>query len=214
MMDIILNLAIFLITAFIVVFVFFRREHHWDLQRGRSALRFFTAQSNILCAAAALMMCLFPQSQVVWLLKYTGTAAVTVTMLTVFLFLAPSVGEGWTVLLKGSDFFMHLVTPLLALISFCTFEKRGMNFRTALLGVLPVMIYGPWYLYKIRFAPENKRWDDFYGFNKGGKWPISFAMMLIGTFLICMGIMALQNLAPAGLISFIGWTRINGFIGI
>ena len=194
MMDIILNLAIFLITAFIVVFVFFRREHHWDLQRGRSALRFFTAQSNILCAAAALMMCLFPQSQVVWLLKYTGTAAVTVTMLTVFLFLAPSIGEGWTVLLKGSDFFMHLVTPLLALISFCAFEKRGMDFRTALLGVLPVMIYGPWYLYKIRFAPENKRWDDFYGFNKGGKWPISFAMMLIGTFLICMGIMALQNL--------------------
>ena len=193
-MDIILNVAIFLITAFIVVFVFFRREHHWDLQRGRSALRFFTAQSNILCAAAALMMCLFPQSQVVWLLKYTGTAAVTVTMLTVFLFLAPSIGEGWTVLLKGSDFFMHLVTPLLALISFCAFEKRGMDFRTALLGVLPVMIYGPWYLYKIRFAPENKRWDDFYGFNKGGKWPISFAMMLIGTFLICMGIMALQNL--------------------
>ena len=192
-MDIILNLAIFLITAFIVVFVFFRREHHWDLQRGRSALRFFTAQSNILCAAAALMMCLFPQSQVVWLLKYTGTAAVTVTMLTVFLFLAPSIGEGWTVLLKGSDFFMHLVTPLLALISFCAFEKRGMDFRTALLGVLPVMIYGPWYLYKIQFAPENKRWDDFYGFNKGGKWPISFAMMLIGTFLICMGIMALQN---------------------
>ena len=31
----------------------------------------------------------------VWLLKYAGTAAVTVTMLTVFLFLAPSVGEGW-----------------------------------------------------------------------------------------------------------------------
>ena len=69
-----------------------------------------------------------------------------------------------------------------------------MDFRTALLGLLPVMVYGPWYLYKIQFAPENKRWDDFYGFNKGGKWPISFAMMLVGTFLICMGIMALQNL--------------------
>ena len=31
------------------------------------------------------------------LLKYAGTAAVTVTMLTVFLFLAPVVGKDWTV---------------------------------------------------------------------------------------------------------------------
>ena len=192
--SIIINAVIFLVTVFIVVFVCFRRDHHWELQKGRSALRFFTVQSNILCASASLLVCLFPQNQAVWLLKYIGTAAVTVTMLTVFLFLAPGIGKGWTVLLKGSDFFMHLVTPLLALISFCVFEKRGMNFGTALLGLLPVLIYGPWYLYRIRFAPEGKRWDDFYGFNKGGRWPISFAMMLVGTFLICMGIMALQNL--------------------
>ena len=195
MIDIILNAVIFLITLVIVVFIFFRKEHNWDLKRGRSALRFFTAQSNVLCAISALLMCLFPQSQAAWLLKYVGTAAVTVTMLTVFLFLAPSVGKDWvSVLLKKSDLFMHLITPLLALISFCVFEKQGMTFGTALLGMLPVVLYGPWYLYKIRFAPEGKRWDDFYGFNKGGKWPISFTMMTVGTFLICMGLMALQNL--------------------
>ena len=140
-------------------------------------------------------MCIFPHSRTAWLLKYIGTAAVTVTMLTVFLFLAPSVGKDWiSVLLKGPDLFMHLFTPLLALLSFCVFEKQGMDFATALFGMLPVAVYGPWYLYKIRFAPEAKRWDDFYGFNRGGKWPVSFALMLTGTFLICMGIMALQNL--------------------
>ena len=32
------------------------------------------------------------------------------------------------------------------------------------------------------------------GFNRGGKWPLAFAAMLAGTFLICLGIMALQNL--------------------
>ncbi len=195
MIGTILNAAIFLITTYIAVFVFFRREHRWDLQRGKKALRFFTAQSNILCAAAALLMCIFPHSRTAWLLKYIGTAAVTVTMLTVFLFLAPSVGKDWiSVLLKGPDLFMHLITPLLALLSFCVFEKQGMDFATALAGMLPVAVYGPWYLYKIRFAPEAKRWDDFYGFNRGGKWPVSFALMLTGTFLICMGIMALQNL--------------------
>jgi hypothetical protein len=41
--------------------------------------------------------------------------------------------------------------------------------------------------------PEGKRWDDFYGFNKNGKWPVMFAVMLTGTFLICLGLMALQQ---------------------
>ena len=110
MIDFILNVAIFLITLIIVVFIFFRKDHVWDLKRGKSALRFFTAQSNVLCAISALLMCLFPQSQAAWLLKYIGTAAVTVTMLTVFLFLAPSVGKDWaSVLLKKSDLFMHHV---------------------------------------------------------------------------------------------------------
>ena len=194
MADMILNALIFGITLFIVVFKFFRKDHKWDLQRGRSALRFFTAQSNVLCAVCALGMCFFPQNRGIWLLKYIGTAAVTVTMLTVFLFLAPSIGKEWLVLLKGTDFFMHLITPLMALFSFCVLEKRGMDFGTALLGMLPVALYGPWYLYKIRFAPEGKRWEDFYGFNKGGKWPVSFAMMFLGTFLICLGIAGLQNL--------------------
>lgn len=89
---------------------------------------------------------------------------------------------------------MHLITPVMALVSFCIFEKRGMNFGTALLGMVPVALYGPLYLYKILYAPADKRWEDFYGFNKGGKWPITFVVMGIGTFLICMGLMALQNL--------------------
>ena len=65
------------------------------------------------------------------MLKYIGTAAVTVTMLTVFLFLAPGIGKGWAGILLThtvSDFFMHLLTPLAALFSFCLLEKRGMSF--------------------------------------------------------------------------------------
>ncbi len=194
MIDLILNAAIFVTVLLILVFIFFRKDHKWDPQRGRFAMRFFTAQSNVLCAVSAFLMCLFPQSFLTWQMKYIGTTAVTVTLLTVFLFLAPSIGKGGLrQLLKGSDFFLHLVVPLLALLSFCVFEKRGMDFGTALLGILPVALYGPWYLYKILYAPEGKRWEDFYGFNKGGKWPISFIMMFMGTFLICMGLMALQN---------------------
>ncbi len=194
MMSFFLNMVIFVLTAGLMVRIF-RKDGRWNMERGRFALRFFTVQSNLFCALSALLMCLFPASGWSWILKYMGTAAVTVTMLTVFLFLAPSIGKGGLrQLLKGSDLYMHLITPLLALFSFCVFEKRGMDFRTALAGMLPVLLYGPWYLYKIRFAPKEKRWDDFYGFNKGGRWPTAFAMMAAGTFLICLGLMALQNI--------------------
>ena len=192
MADRILNAGIFLLTAALVI-LDFRKDGKWNPQQGRYALCFFTVQSNILCAVSALLLCLFPESGFAWHLKYIGTAAVTVTMLTVFLFLAPSLGS-LSKLLRDGELYMHLITPLLALITFCVFEKRGMSFGTALTGLLSICLYGPWYLYKIRFAPEGKRWEDFYGFNKGGKWPVSFACMLAGTFLICMGLMALQNL--------------------
>ena len=193
-----LNILIALITLIIVV-SFFRKEGQWVPERGKFALRFFTTLSNMLCAAACLLTALAINAggipEWIWMLKYIGTAAVTVTMLTVLFFLAPSFGKGaLKVLLSGTDLFMHLITPLLALVSFCVFEKRGMTFCQSLWGMLPVVLYGPVYLYKILFALPEKRWDDFYGFNKQGKWPVAFAGMVIGTFLICMGIMALQNI--------------------
>ena len=192
-----LNILIALITLSIVV-SFFRKEGQWVPERGKFALRFFTTLSNILCAAACLLTALAINAggipEWIWMLKYIGTAAVTVTMLTVLFFLAPSFGKGaLKVLLSGTDLFMHLITPLLALVSFCVFEKRGMTFCQSLWGMLPVVLYGPVYLYKILFALPEKRWDDFYGFNKQGKWPVAFAGMVLGTFLICMGLMALQN---------------------
>ena len=197
--DVILNLVIFLATLLLLA-GFCRKDGKWMPERLKHAFRFFTCQSNVLCAASALCMAVARGTgnvpEWVWILKYMGTAAVTVTMLTVFLFLAPSVGKGWYgVLLKERhDLFMHLLTPVMALVSFCVFEERGMTFTQSLWGLLPVVLYGPLYLYRILYAPEGKRWDDFYGFNKGGRWPVMFTVMVTGTFLICLGIRALQNL--------------------
>ena len=189
-MDLILNAGIFLVTL-VFTLRFFYLDGTWKLSNGREAFHYFTVLSNVLCAAAALLMCLAPSLRWVWLLKYVGTAAVTVTMLTVFLFLGPNMGYG--MLLKGRDCFMHLLTPLAALVSFCVFERRGLSFAAALLGMLPVALYGTVYLYKVLHAPAEKRWEDFYGFNKGGKWPLAFALMLLGSFLICMALMLAQN---------------------
>ena len=198
MLDFILNLLIFLIMAVILV-SFFRKDGRWDPDRVKNTFRYFTCQSNVLCAGSALAAAAAQLAgnvpRWVWTLKYIGTAGVTVTMLTVFLFLAPSVGKDWyTVLLKGaSNLCMHLVTPLLAILSFCLPEKRGMSFLWSLWGLLPVVVYGQHYLYRILFAPEGKKWEDFYGFNKQGKWPLAFGMMLAGTFAVCMLFLLAQN---------------------
>ena len=59
----ILNLIIFLVTLVLVLRLFWK-DGHWSPAYARSAFRFFTVQSNAFCAAAALLMCLAPQSPV------------------------------------------------------------------------------------------------------------------------------------------------------
>jgi hypothetical protein len=188
----VINLIIFVSTLCVDI-GYFRKDGQWDVKKGLSSFRFFTTLSNALSAIASLLMMIcelggsvpFP----VWLLKYLGTAAVTVTLLTVFFFLGPTMEGGYkALLLPANNLYVHLIGPLLAIISFCFFEKGEMSFGLSLTGILPVLAYGCLYLYKIMYEKEDKRWEDFYGFNRGGKWKISFAAMMAGTFLVCMGI--------------------------
>lgn len=196
--DMILNFLIFAFTLALLV-KFARKEGRWTSEHLKKAFRFFTCQSNVLCAAVCLLTAVSgifgSLPEWVWLLKYIGTAAVTVTMMTVFLFLAPGVGKGWAKKLIGTprDFIMHLLNPVIALVSFLVFEKRGMTFPQAMLGVLPVVLYGILYIRRTQFGPQENRWEDFYGFNRGGKLWLSMICMLTGTVLICLGMMALQN---------------------
>ena len=119
------------------------------------------------------------------MLKYMGTVSVTVTLMTVLLFLGPTMG-GYKELMAGANLYLHLIGPILAIISFCFCEKGNMDIPTALWGLVPVMAYGLLYLYKVIYAPPEKRWEDFYGFNRGGKWPVSYAAMITATVIICM----------------------------
>ena len=196
--DIILNLAIAVITL-AILFRFSRRDGEWQKDHLRVAFRFFTCQSNVLCAAAALLTAIAAMTGTVprwiWTLKYIGTVAVTITMVTVFVYLAPLVGKDWVKrLLGGADLYMHLVTPLLAILSFCLLEKRGMSFPWSLWGMVPVAVYGPHYLYRILYAPEGKSWDDFYRFNQHGKWKAAYAAMFTASLVLCVIFWALQNL--------------------
>ena len=155
--------------------------------------RYFTVLSNVFCAlasaAAAVSSAAGGISFGVSVFKYTATCAVTVTMLTVFVFLAPTVGSLGP-LIQEQDLYLHLICPSLAAATYLLFDRAAMPFSFTLIGTSPVLLYGLVYLYKIMYAPEEKRWEDFYTFNRGGKWLLSFAAMLLGAFLISAALRA------------------------
>ncbi len=188
-MDILFNLVIVLCTVFSTIICFRDKENRWSVSEGFRRLRFFTLLSNLLCAIASFSVLLslinsvFPYG--VWLFKYVGTASVTVTFLTVMVFLGPTLG--YKSQLEGWAFYLHVVGPLFAIISFCFFERAyPLSFPLSLCGIFPVLFYGCLYLKKVVFSSGDAQWDDFYGFNKNGNWKISFSAMLVGTFFICL----------------------------
>ena len=169
----------------------------WGLTHAKppSALfRYFTTLSNMVCAFAALivviMYALGPLPFWTVLVKYAATCAVTVTMLTVVFFLLP-VFRNWKELFGGISLFMHLICPLLALISFLCFEKTDMPAWVIAVGVAPVLLYAALYCRKVLYSPPKCRWDDFYGFNRSGKWQLSFAFMTIGAGLVALALWAI-----------------------
>jgi hypothetical protein len=178
------NLIVVVFTA-VCLCVCFRKDGKWSVQAGLRALRFFTTLSNVLCAVASLLVLLTLRQGVpfgIWLLKYIGTAAVAVTFMTVMVFLGPTMG--YKDQLKGFAFYLHVSGPLIAIISFCFLERwYPLSFALSLTGMLPVILYGSFYLNRVVVA---KKWDDFYGFNKSGKWQISFSAMVAGSFLLCI----------------------------
>ena len=187
-MDTVINIVIFVITAISILFCF-RKDRHWDLQKGKKSLRFFTILSNLFCAISALLL-VFSSSYWAWLLKYIGTVAVTVTLLTVMFFLGPNMG--FKQMFSGKDLYLHLCGPLMAIVSFCFLERRyNLSFPLSLLGILPVIIYGFVYLFEVVIL---KNWEDFYGYNKDGKWRLSMVAMFAGGFAVCMLIRILYTI--------------------
>lgn len=191
LLDRLTNIFIFIFTAYSVILCF-RKDGRWDRSAGLHSLRFFTILSNLFAGVAAFLIFItLPRSPYwIWIGKYIAACSVTVTFLTVMLFLGPAFG--YKAMLSGRDFYLHLCGPLLSLLSFVFLERfYTLSFSTALLGIIPVIVYGLIYWYKVVL---KSRWDDFYGYNKNGKWPVSMAAMFVGSFLICVIVRALYHM--------------------
>ena len=179
-LSVLFNLAV--AAAVTAVIVAYRKGHPLKV-----TLRYFTALSNLFCALACLAVAVCrlcgAAPQAVLVLKFVGTAAVAVTFLTVMCFLGPVVYD-YKKMLSGPDLWLHLICPVLAIVSLLLWDKPAGGFWLVPLGALPVLLYGAFYLYRVILAPEGKRWEDFYGFNRGDRWYLSYIVMLLAALAI------------------------------
>lgn len=205
-LSLIFNLAIVISTIYAVVTFYIGTGMGNMKVQGSECFVFFTVDSNILMAVISAIMLVFNFKRIkdiksavpqwMHILKFIGTTAVTLTFLTVVAFLGPTMG--YDIMFEGSCLYMHLTTPLLAIIAFCIFEAQGkLSAKQALFGVIPTIVYGAVYFTMvILVGAENGGWKDFYGFNSGileGRWYISIIAMPVATYLICLALKAFHN---------------------
>ena len=202
-----ISLGVNIVVAAMVLVAWGSMVFAWDTQgvltaRGLHSLRYFTVLSNLLAAiaAAAYAVCLIrllaggldavPRGVV--LLKYAGAVSVSVTLLTVVLFLGPTSREGFLIMFAGPNLWLHLVVPVLAVLDFCLLNPDGpLGLTSSLWACLPMALYVLYYLGNILLHGVEK--NDWYGYLRGGV-PMGVAIALV-TFLGTWGVALLMRLA-------------------
>ena len=158
-------------------------------------LRYFTFQSNVLMALAALvyglavllMLCGVIQRvpAAVRVLKCAATAAIGLTFLVVLVWLGPR--RGYEHCYDGASLWTHLLNPLLAMLDWCLLDREGrLPFPAVFAGLAPVVVYGIGYIGNI--VRHGAAGNDFYGFVIGGPGvtAAAFGIVLLGAWLIAL----------------------------
>ena len=140
--------------------------------------KFYTVDSNILVGISSLLLIAYEVKylknkiteipQVIYILKFVGTAAITLTFLTTALFLVPQ--YGLYAMYSNNNLFFHLIVPLLAIVSYVLFENHDSKYTHAIYGIVPMFLYCIYYTSMICLNLDNGGLTykyDFYGFLRG-----------------------------------------------
>ena len=180
----ILNICIVILEVFAVAWMMSGRNSGLLLASRLRALRYFTVDSNILMGIFALIAAVDQRkvlkgekegvSTSTYILKLTGTVGVTLTMLVTIFFLAPTMAPtyGFLALFTYSNFFLHLLNPILSILCFLCFEKTDrITFRHTVTGIVPMLLYAVYYVGAAVSHSENgvvAKGYDWYGFLAAG----------------------------------------------
>ena len=152
-----------------------------------SRLFYFTTESNALSGLAAAFMIPYaiegirkkrfalPRWLVVF--QYAGVSCVAITMVTAMLIILPYKGIS---AFHGSDFWLHLITPLLAIVLFASVETGIILKRIHIvIAQIPYWLYMTVYFVNVVIiGKENGGWNDFYHTTDIFPWGLSLILML------------------------------------
>lgn len=103
-------------------------------------------------------------------------------------------------LAMDSNFLMHLVAPVTAILLFVFAERHRMKcFPTTLSGLVPMAVYAVYYCVNAVFHTENgivPKSADWYGFLRSGSLkagPVLILIFIAGTWLISFVLWSLQQ---------------------
>ncbi len=188
-LSLVLNAVVFFLVLIPVLILAFDGTKEYG-GYGAYILVYFTVDSNLLAAAASLAAAVGalrrlkdpdrPLSRVLGVFKLAATASVGLTFLTILIWLGPPAGyEG---LFSNVQLYLHLIVPLLAILSYVFLDRHEpLPFPASLFAVLPTALYGAVYLTNVVFT---RHWKDFYNLYAGGRWYLSAIVMLAASFVL------------------------------
>ena len=174
--------------------------------RGIRNLQYYTVESNLLYGISCLIYFFHRRKALkdgtkfprwVMILKLTAVTSVTLTFMCVMGFLGPV--WGYASMVRGANFFLHLVVPVSAIVVFLVLEtEHALGFGSTLISLIPTTIYAVIYLGRIiiqgRYEDEYGG-NDWYGFAMWGL-PVSimiFFAILVFTFAFSMILRIVHN---------------------
>ena len=209
---VVLNCIIFIFTLFATIAMIIGFHFMGDIKvlssRNFKAFKYFTVDSNVFAGLISLVFVIYklccPQKKTelpvaLYILKLAATTGVTLTMMVTVFFLAPRSTTTYFDYFKNSNLFMHLLTPLVCIISFIFFEPaEKQKFPLSFTGVIPMVLYAFFYIPNVLLHLENGKVlgaYDWYGFLFAGLNTIWFVipLLLVVTWIFALGLWALNR---------------------
>lgn len=158
-----------------------------------ATLKFFTVDSNIIAGVFAIIVAVdlwmvmkgrkSEASNLSYVLTLVGAVGVTLTMLVTVFFLAPTFENGWYTCFNNSNFFLHLVNPLVSIVLFVVFMRDGkISFKHTFTGIVPLLIYAAYYVANVFTHLDGGKINpayDWYGFFMLGTKSVFIVLPLI-----------------------------------
>ena len=164
---------------------------------GYSLFKYFTTNSNTLSAIGAAFLIPYAVEGIrvkrfsfpkwVGMIQYSGASCTTLTMMFAFLFILPTQGMAYT--FGGTNFWLHLICPVMAIVLFLSVESDfRFTFYDSIVCLAPFFIYaGIYMLFVEMVGREYGGWQDLYHLVE---WlPVSFSAPVMCAFALGVGLL-------------------------